>query len=241
MDEAETLSPWVIFDADNTLWSVEPVYDRARDLFCDHVSELLRRRSPKSVPSKALVEQLQRHRDIQLQLTHGYSAARFARSFEDTLTFLLPFSASAEELTYVRTLATDVFEKEAEICEDLHLAIDKLCSGYRLGIITAGEEWVQQRRLASFKLRHHFFGEKIVKQKSSEEFRRFCSDNKVDVASSWVVGDSVSSDIIPARAAGLRVIHFDAPNWRHEHADKPEDVLSAKTMQEVVRIILEHT
>jgi FMN phosphatase YigB (HAD superfamily) len=149
MDEAEILSPWVIFDADNTLWSVEPVYDRARDLFSDHVSELRRRRSPKSVPSKALVEQLQRHRDIQLQLTHGYLTARFARSFEDTLTFLLPFSASAEELTYVRTLATDVFEKEAEICEDLHLAIDKLCSGYRLGIITAGEEWVQHRLSAA--------------------------------------------------------------------------------------------
>jgi hypothetical protein len=32
MDDAEILSPWVIFDADNTLWSVEPVYDRARDL-----------------------------------------------------------------------------------------------------------------------------------------------------------------------------------------------------------------
>jgi beta-phosphoglucomutase-like phosphatase (HAD superfamily) len=118
MDDAEILSPWVIFDADNTLWSTEPVYDRARDLFCDYVGELLSLRSPKSVLTKALVDQLQRHRDLQLQLTHGYSAARFARSFEDTLTFLLPFSASAKELTHVRGLATDVFEKGAEICED---------------------------------------------------------------------------------------------------------------------------
>lgn len=89
-------SRWVIFDADNTLWDLESLYDDARKMFCAYVAELLARQSPMGGPGEASVDALQRHRDIQLQKTHGYSAARFARSFEDTLSFLLPFSSPEE-------------------------------------------------------------------------------------------------------------------------------------------------
>ena len=103
-----TRTRWVIFDADNTLWDIEFLDDRARDAFCAHVEVLLCAADSATQIQRTLICILQRHRDVQLHVTYGYSAARFARSFEDTLSFLLPF-ASPDEIRQVRELALQVF------------------------------------------------------------------------------------------------------------------------------------
>src|ERR1700733_9952142 len=148
-------SSWVIFDADNTLWDLESLYNCARKTFCTYVADLLSRQRPKGELGEASIDALQRHRDIQLQKTHGYSADRFARSFEDTLLFLRPFS-SPDEIQHIRRLAMNVFEREAATREGLGSAIDALSEHYRLAIITSGERWVQERRLEAFKFRERF-------------------------------------------------------------------------------------
>lgn len=234
--EADDLSPWLIFDADNTLWDIESLYNDARNAFCCYVGELLLKRSPGATLDAGLIDGLQRHRDIQLQKTHGYSAARFARSFEDTLSFLLPFS-SPGEVQHVRNLAMNVFEREADTCDGLHAAIDALRRDYSLGIITAGERWVQERRLAAFRFRDQFQKIVIVEHKSQQIFEDFCLAEKVDKSRSWVIGDSLRSDILPAIGAGLRAIHFEAPNWAYEHTEKPDGIASVQTMQEVVALV----
>jgi putative hydrolase of the HAD superfamily len=227
---------WVIFDADNTLWDVESLYDDARRAFCRYAADLLGKRSPPAAHLIDLIEAMQRHRDLQLQETHGYSSARFARSFEDTLSFVLPF-ALAEELRHARGLAMRVFELQAVLADGLEAAILGMRPFYNLAIITAGEFWVQQRRIDMFSLREHFAKVIIVEKKSCKVFDRFCTDEGVLRDQSWVVGDSIRSDIIPALEAGLRVIHFEAPNWAHEAAPKPDGIPVARTMLDVLALV----
>jgi putative hydrolase of the HAD superfamily len=237
MESVETpLTRWVIFDADNTLWNVESLYDESRLLFCAYVEQLLSNQSSWRGDPGA-VEMSQRKRDLELQETLGYSAGRFAKSFEDTLTLLIP-SCSSDQVRHVRNLAAEVFERNAAPFDGLKATIDRLGQDYNLGIITAGEQWVQERRLATFKLRERFSRCIIVERKTQEVFENFCSSENVDRSRSWVVGDSVRSDIIPAVKAGLRAIHFESPNWAHESADRPPGVQAARTMQEVSAIIL---
>ena len=76
-------SNWVIFDADNTLWDVEALYDAAREKFCHLVAEL-------SHQNLKDIEEYQRETDGTLYATFGYSASRFARSFEETLNHFVP-------------------------------------------------------------------------------------------------------------------------------------------------------
>src|SRR4051794_889967 len=132
-------SDWIIFDADNTLWSIEHLYDDARRQLCAYVAA--------QGFSEADVEVFQQDRDQRLHATYGYSACRFARSFEDTLLHFLPASTDST-VRHVRFLALNVFERKAEPAEGLEDVLRSVHTRYNLGLLTAGERWVQERRLS---------------------------------------------------------------------------------------------
>ncbi len=187
---------WVIFDADNTLWDVEALYDSARHEFCFQVAKL----SDKDVEE---IEAHQRETDRNLKKTYGYSASRFARSFEDTLHHFIP-NPRNDLIAKVRKIAERVFYEKAEVYPELEDVLRGLCAaGFKLGIVTAGEEWVQRWRLDDFHLRPLFHALKIVDSKSKGALDEFCERNLVGKEESFFIGDSVDSDIIPAHEAGL--------------------------------------
>lgn len=217
---------WVVFDADNTLWSVEHLYDEARAQLCDYLSMW--------DVTKADVESFQHERDRQLHATYGYSACRFARSFEDTILHFVP-AVAATQVQHVRQLALEVFEKRATLSIGLQEVIEKLALNYQLGIITAGERWVQERRLSDFHLRDRFSAVEIVDVKDASVFQRFIAKYSVDKDTSWVIGDSVNSDVLPALQAGLHAVLLSAPNWDRVEgkvATLPANVPTVTCLQE---------
>jgi putative hydrolase of the HAD superfamily len=231
------LQSWVIFDADNTLWDVETLYNEARDRFCALIMSQVSTPGAKlPAINHSLVDLLQRHRDLQLHATYGYSASRFARSFEDTLLFLFPHVA-ASVIEEAREIASAVFLADPSLSPHLEVTLLALKAKFSLGIVTAGDRLVQERRIANFKLRHLFTEILIVSKKTSETFEEFCRLHRVGKSVSWVVGDSLKSDIIPATKVGLRAIHFNAPNWTAENGDAPAGVSVAQSMEQVLNLI----
>lgn len=225
------LRPWVIFDGDNTLWSVENLYDAARHELCVFIGG-------KGLDSD-LVENFQQKRDAELHATYGYSACRFARSFEDTLLYFIP-NAKLPVIRHVRQLALNVFEQKAQPMDTLMELIKGISPDFSLGIITAGERWVQERRLLDFHLRTKFQSIEIVESKCDSVFRAFCEKNHVDIANSWVVGDSVWSDIIPAKQVGLNAILFATKNWSYiegHHQAVPPDIPVIYYMKDVIKVL----
>jgi putative hydrolase of the HAD superfamily len=230
---------WVLFDGDNTLWNVEALYDDARKEFCEFVLQQIREAEADRDQhiDLRLIEKCQRHRDLQLYKSLGYSASRFAKSFEDTLKFLLP-TASSEIVSYAHSLAKIVFSSKAKPVDHIERTLSALTdAGYSLAIFTAGERSVQQKRLKDFYLSTSFRTCAIVESKTEEEFRRFCLLHAVDASVSWMVGDSVRSDILPAQAAGLNAIHVQVSNWSAERGEMPETIRSVSTLEEILPII----
>ena len=41
----------------------------------------------------------------------------------------------------------------------------------------------------------------------------------IEVAHSWMVGNSLRSDINPALGVGLRAVHYQLPAWDFEHEE----------------------
>jgi len=199
-------SRWVIFDADNTLWKLEPLYNTARTTMAAYVSGLCS-------ASASQIEEYQQDRDKQLREHYGYSASRFARSFEDTVLHFVQ-TAEPEHVRHVRALAEGVFAAKAEIFSDVEIVLRSLyAEHWHLGLLTAGEKWVQDKRIAEFHLQEIFHAIDVVEQKNEEEFRRFCKRHKIDPDQCWVVGDSKRSDILPATRAGLKAILIPNENW----------------------------
>lgn len=225
------MGPWVIFDADNTLWETESLYDDARRT----LTNILALRGVDA----AVAGEMQQAIDEELYKTFGYSAQRFPASFERTLVYFFPAS-SEEERAQVRAVAERVFERPAIVNQGLDEVISRLSVHYNLGILTAGEDWVQQGRLQQFAHRLRFQAIEIVPDKSVTAFSGFCDRHGVDRKMSWVVGDSLRSDIIPAHAAGLNAILLETRNWhRIEMArmNLPAYVHEVKYLTEVLSII----
>lgn len=222
---------WVIFDADNTLWDVERLYDKARNYMCAFLAEQGQNANE--------VEAFQQRRDAELHAIYGYSACRFARSFEDTTMHFLPWG-SAATIRHVRQIALDVFERRAQVTEGLDEVVDRLTEAdYLLAIITAGERWVQERRLNDFHLRDKFAAIDIVEAKNEQVFRNSCGNRNADPSSSWVVGDSLASDALPAKAAGLNAVLLSSKNWSHiegVHTSCPADIPTIPTLRGLLSV-----
>src|SRR5690242_11545016 len=118
---------WVIFDADNTLWQTESLYDDARR----SLTEVLAQRGI----DRAVSAEIQQTVDEKLFKSHGYSARRFPESFERTLTHFFPGASDAER-AQIRILAERVFKLPAIVHHALGEVITKLETSYNLGILT---------------------------------------------------------------------------------------------------------
>jgi putative hydrolase of the HAD superfamily len=119
--------------------------------------------------------------------------------------------------------------------------LDSLVGQYHLGIVTAGERWVQERRLRDFHLQSKFKAIEIVDAKTGAVFRQYCEKHGIDIPKSWVVGDSVNSDVLPALAAGLRAVHLQAENWHHvegQPSSLPDGVPSVRSILEIKPLLL---
>jgi predicted acylesterase/phospholipase RssA/FMN phosphatase YigB (HAD superfamily) len=230
MNSAE--DKWIIFDADNTLWQTEVIYNEARNRLCDYIHSA-------SGIAKEQIEAFQRDTDKKLEALYGYSASRFARSFEDTLINYLD-SPEADEIRHVRRLAEDVFRKKAAIYPGVEEVLRTLrANHWKLAIITAGEEWVQKKRLSEFHLETIFDEIIIIERKNSSEFSNFCKNRKFDPAGSWVVGDSLRSDVLPAIEAGFKAIWVQHDNWREVERAGLEAPAGCVVVQSIARVLAE--
>lgn len=223
--------PWVIFDADNTLWETETLYDEAR-------LDLAKQLALLGIDESTAVE-VQQAIDEELFKTYGYSARRFPESFDRTLTHFFP-AASEIERHKIRSIAERIFRNPAVVHSAVMAIIERLRGHYRLGILTAGEEWVQQNRLGQFAYVHHFQAVEIVEQKNVATFENFIGTHHVDRTRSWVVGDSLKSDILPAHAVGLNAVLIATRNWDRIEMSEfrlPPNTQRVHDLSEILRII----
>lgn len=226
---------WIIFDADNTLWDIEHLYDEARQqLVCFLDKEGF---------DPQVVEAFQRDRDKQLVQTYGYSACRFARSFEDTMYHFGGADICSSKVVHARKLALEVFEREPRHNQDVQEVFSTIRQSFNIGVITAGERWVQERRMAGFHLRDLIDEICIVEIKDSAVLKEFVDRLGIDVQKSWVVGDSLNSDVKPGVEAGLNVVWYRNHNWHeneHDSAflDSNPGIHTIDTLSELVRILL---
>lgn len=232
------MANWVIFDADNTLWNLEPIFDAAREEMCEIVSR-------NSNASKSDIEKFQRAVDASLFDIYGYNPKRFPKSFEETAKKFVGEELTAALLARIHAIAELVHKTDAPPTDGIEEVLLELGASKNLGLITSGHLNTQRRRLAAFPHISVFNDNiDIVERKNIDAFRKYCNEHQIDVHRSWMVGDSLRSDILPACEVGLSAIHYSMPNW-HEveiaHHSLPLGVWQTQDMREVPNIILSNS
>lgn len=111
---------------------------------------------------------------------------------------------------------------------------------YLIGVVTAGEDEIQKRRLRGFDGRSLIDAVWIVQRKTQSVFDGICEEVRAPRADSWVIGDSVQSDILPAHAAGLNTILVQNPNWSEIEGTGrvPPGTFVVSRLREIIQLIV---
>jgi len=96
--------------------------------------------------------------------------------------------------------------------------LEQMASSYRIALLTKGERAVQQKRIDLSKLAPYFALIRIVEEKNSSAFEAVLRDLNSRPGVAWSVGNSLPSDIIPAREIGMSAVWIDSHVWGHERS-----------------------
>jgi len=91
-------------------------------------------------------------------------------------------------------------------------------------LVTKGDLFHQEAKLAASGLGDHFSGIEIVSDKQPATFVGIFQRNGVKPANALMAGDSMRSDIFPALEAGAWAAYIPQPlGWSHEQRPAPTD------------------
>jgi putative hydrolase of the HAD superfamily len=225
----------VIFDGDDTLWETELLYDRARSNAAKIVEA--------AGLSDGLWEDIERKLDVENVAHFGLSRLRFPTSCVEAYRQVADLSDTSASESVERDIwaaADSVFRATAPTVPGARRVLNAVRRHYRTVLLTQGEPEVQRHRITTSGLIDLFDAVEIVAAKESSVFAVTLSAMAAEPAASWMVGNSIRSDINPAIAIGMNAIWVDAHVWEHERNCRlvsSDDVHIAKTLDAVPGIV----
>jgi len=208
----------VALDADDTLWHNEPLYRTARDRFCallgeDYAPELIDER---------LYETERRN------LEHfGYGVKGFVLSLIETGLDLTGGRLGGPDVQKIIDWGREMLASPVELLDGVREAVEALAGEFPLILLTKGDLFHQESKLARSGLGHLFRGVEIVTEKDAATYRRVMTRYAVTPDRFVMVGNSLRSDVLPVLEAGGHAVHvpYDI-SWVHERV-APEALADA--------------
>jgi putative hydrolase of the HAD superfamily len=201
----------LLIDADDTLWENNIYFERAIAAFIGYLNH--RDYTPAEV-RKALnaVER-------ETILAHGYGLSSFTRSLVTCFERLSPEPVTEEKSQRILSFARSIAEQEIELLPGVAETLAELASRHRLILMTKGNHAEQADKLARSGLSGCFSAIEIVHEKDPPTYREVIARHELTPHTSWMIGNSIKSDINPALAAGLHAVFlFHKDTWVLEHA-----------------------
>ncbi|TQM15962.1 putative hydrolase of the HAD superfamily [Pseudonocardia kunmingensis] len=221
----------LLFDADDTLWENNVLFERVIDAYLDWLAHPTLDRAA----TRAVLDEVERANVV----VHGYGSASFLRSLHDCFERLSERPVTDAEAREIEELAAALAFDEVELVPGVADTLADLGSRHDLALLTKGDPAEQQRKIDASGLAHHFTSVHIVAEKRADTYRALAAELGLAPGSTWMIGNSPRSDILPARAAGLRAVFIpNAHTWVLEedeldHAD--DGVLHLRHFRELVQ------
>ncbi len=201
------------FDADDTLWQNERLYLEAQAKFA---GLLARYHSPEWIRERL-------YRAETRNLEHfGYGVKAFALSMIETAIELTEGRISGQDLQTLVDLARGMLHVRVELLEGVLETLDLLKKRFSLMLLTKGDLFEQENKIARSGLAGCFRYIEIVSQKTAPVYQSLLESYSVSPGRFLMVGNSLRSDILPVLEIGGHAVYIPHElTWQHEHADPP--------------------
>lgn len=201
------------FDADDTLWQNEQFFRMTER----HFAELLAEHGEADQLTARLLEAEKRNLGA-----YGFGIKGFTLSMIETAIEVTDGRVPAEVIGKILAAGRDMLSHPIETLPHVHDTLEGLAGRYRLVLITKGDLFDQERKLAQSGLGDFFEAVEIVSDKSRPTYERIFARHGDGPAQSMMVGNSLKSDVVPAIEAGSWGVYVPHDlTWVYEHVEEP--------------------
>lgn len=203
------------FDADDTLWQNEQYYRLTEKTFVSLLTEFAEGYDI----SQRLLEAERRN------LAHyGFGIKGFTLSMIETALEITEGRAPSRVIGDILAIGRELLSHPVDTLPHVHETLRALAGDYYLVLITKGDLFDQERKLAQSGLGDYFDAVEIVSDKTATTYRRIFSRHGDTPERAMMVGNSLKSDIVPAIAVGAFGVFVPHElTWVLENVEKPAE------------------
>lgn len=198
----------IAFDADDTLWINETIFTST----CEKIENLLK----EYVTHKSL-EEILYDTEIKNLNIFGYGIKGFILSTIETCIEITNGKINIETIQQVIDLGKEMLNHPVELLPGIEETIKTLKDQYQLMIITKGDLFDQETKIARSGLADYFDMIEVVSEKNVSTYQNLLNKYVINPDHFLMIGNSLKSDIIPICEAGGQAVHIPFhTTWEHE-------------------------
>ena len=202
-------------DGDDTLWHNETRFILTQT----ELRELLLRHVPDADVDAHLADVEMKNLGL-----YGYGIKAFTLSMIETAIQVTEGRIPAADLEVILGWGKRMLMEPTELLDGVEDALRELHARYDLLLITKGDLFDQESKLARSGLADLFLGVDILSEKNVAAYRAVLARRGIKTEEFVMVGNSLRSDIVPVLELGAQAVHIPYHvTWHHEHV--PEESL----------------
>jgi len=203
------------FDADDTLWINEPLYQETERIFCEIVEPYF--------PVEATHEELFKTEMQNLEM-FGFGAKGFILSLIETALRVTDNKITAQEISRIIEIGKELLNQPIVLLEDVENVLQKLKPYYKLILATKGDLLDQERKLVRSGLAKYFHHIEIMSDKHEDNYKKLIKHLEIEPEEFIMIGNSIKSDILPVVNIGAKAIYVPyETTWLHEKMHEEAD------------------
>ncbi len=202
----------VAFDGDDTLWHNESHFNvtqgRLRELLLSHAPDA-------DVDDRLFAKEM-----ANLKL-YGYGIKSFTLSMLETAIEVTEGRIPASDLEVILGWGKRMLQEPTELLDGVRETLLEASKTYTILLITKGDLFDQESKLARSGLGELFSGVEILSDKNQDSYRQVLERRGIAAEEFVMVGNSLRSDIVPVVELGAVAVHIPYHlTWHHEHVDE---------------------
>jgi putative hydrolase of the HAD superfamily len=211
----------IIFDLDDTLIHCNKYFEKTIHQFAN----LLAHWFQPHILHYAEIREVQHQLDLKAVKQSGFRREHFPQSMIDTYHHFARRTGRQivrPEIKRLWELGESVYHQDFEAYPHMFETLETLQKkGHELHLYTGGEHDIQYRKVEKMGL-HSFFEDRIyvAKKKATPFLESLLNEYAFDRARTWMVGNSLRTDILPAFQTGIHAIFIPAEiEWEYNQIE----------------------
>lgn len=203
------------FDADDTLWHHEKFFELTTARFVELLAPY--------VEGPHLTEHL--HAAEKKNVRHyGYGVKGFTLSMVESAIEVTDGKVPARVIAEILEAGREMLNHPVHAFPGVEDTLATLTRSHTLILITRGDLFDQERKLAASGLAKYFDAVEIVSDKTAPVYRRIFSRHGEGATRAMMIGNSMRADVVPALEAGAWGIHVPSEHvWALDLHDDPAE------------------